>query len=189
MAVSEPVSDSTQVVVDVEASEDDAVPLAREILAWLSAERIIEREPSDCILGEGEGYAPGPRWGAAVAAPGDDAFLRLRTNGLRVRTGRQVFDAAGNGIELTCAGCGVTSEPGAEWFGAVGRWHEGDDGAAFTCPSCKVPRRLTDWRGPRPWGFGCLALEFWNWPPLSDSFIGVVGARLGHETVLVRAHL
>lgn len=58
MAVSEPVSDSTQVVVDVEASEDDAVPLAREILACLSAERIIEREPSDCILGQGEGMLP-----------------------------------------------------------------------------------------------------------------------------------
>lgn len=183
------VSDNAQIIVDVDARAEEAVLLARALHEWLSGDGIIEPVPRDCMLGEGDGYAPGPRCGAAVEPGMNHASQWSRAGGVGIRTGRQVFDAGGNGIELTCAGCAVTFEPGSEWIDAVARWHEGDDGAAYACPSCKMSRDLSEWRGPSPWGFGCLALEFWNWPPLSESFVSAVGARLGHQTVLVRAHL
>jgi hypothetical protein len=40
-------SDSSQIVVDIEVSETDAVPLAHSIKRWLVAEEIVEDEPSD----------------------------------------------------------------------------------------------------------------------------------------------
>jgi hypothetical protein len=115
--------------------------------------------------------------------------LEVSTNGLRIAVGRQFFHAGGNGIELTCGACGSTFEPGSGYMDAVADWLDGNDAAAYSCPSCDRSQRLTSWRGPFAWGFGNLGLEFWNWPPLSDSFVRSVERRLGHATVLVNCHL
>jgi len=72
---------------------------------------------------------------------------------------------------------------------AVADWHEGNNRAVFSCPSCNNSQRLADWRGPWAWGFGHLGLEFWNWPPLSNEFLRAVEQRLKHKTVLMRCHL
>jgi hypothetical protein len=60
---------------------------------------------------------------------------------------------------------------------------------SYACASCGEVRRLTEWRGPWTWGFGCLALEFWNWPPLSAEFVREVERRLQHRTVLVKSRV
>lgn len=183
-------SDNSQAIVDVDATEEEAPRLAEELLAWFSAEGIVKPDPSDCILGEGLGYAPGPRFFVALEDPSAaDGLLTLPSDGLRIATGRQVFDTGGNGIGLHCAACGATFEPGPEWIDAVEEWDGGNDAAAFACPSCNHKQRLADWRGPWAWGFGRLGLEFWNWPPLSSEFIRSVEQRLKHRTVLVRCHL
>jgi len=184
------VSDHSQLLVDLEATAEEAEPLARALLAWLVAEGIVEESASDCVLGEGAGHRPGPRCRHALAPhSADDPFLRLRTNGLALRTGRQVFDAGENGVELTCPSCQATFEPGEDWAKAVGAWYDGDDGTTFACPSCAKAQRLGDWRGPRPWGFGHLALEVWNWPPLSETFVRAVAERAKHRIVVVRRNL
>jgi hypothetical protein len=184
-------SDSSQAIVDVDAGAEEAPRLAKELRRWLSAEGIVEPDPSDCILGEGQGHAPGPRFLVAVESPpsATEEFLALASNGLRIAVGRQVFDTGGNGIELTCAGCGSTFEPGSGWMDAVAEWHSGNDDAAFSCPFCNNRQRLARWRGPCAWGFGHLGLEFWNWPSLSREFVRGVEHRLKHRTVLVRCHL
>jgi hypothetical protein len=183
-------SDNSQAIVDVDAGADEAPRLADDLLAWLSAEGIVEAEPSDCILGEGQGHAPGPRFFVALETPSAaEGFLALASNGLRIATGRQVFDTGANGLELSCAACGWTFEPGPSWMDAVTEWQDGDDDAAFSCPSCNDEQRLAAWRGPWAWGFGHLGLEFWNWPALSAEFVRIVEQRLKHRTVLVRCHL
>ncbi len=182
-------SDNSQVIVDVEATEDQARHLAENIREWLVGSGIVQAVPSDCILGKGQGYAPGPRYQAALAPGWTHHLLRLRLNGLSIEIGRQVVDAGGNGLELTCTGCGATFSPGSEWADAVGAWFDGDDNASFACPSCRAAHRLTDWRGPWQWGFGHLALRFWNWPPLAKSFLRDVEEQLRHRTILVRSHL
>jgi hypothetical protein len=183
-------SGNSQAIVDVDAGTDEAPRLAEELLAWLSAEGIVEPDPSDCILGEGQGYAPGPRFYVALECPSAaEDFLALASNGLRIARGRQVFDTGGNGIKLSCAACGSTFEPGPVWMDTVADWHNGNDDAVFSCPSCNNSQRLTDWRGPWAWGFGHLGLEFWNWPPLSSDFLRTVEQRLKHRTVLVRCHI
>lgn len=39
------------------------------------------------------------------------------------------------------------------------------------------------------YGIGKLGLTFWNWPPLSASFVREVTELLGHRSVLVRGKL
>ncbi len=68
-------------------------------------------------------------------------------------------------------------------------WYEGDDAVTFPCPDCGKPERLVDWAGEFPWGFGNLGFTFWNWPPLSASFVREVTELLGHRSVLVRGKL
>jgi len=83
----------------------------------------------------------------------------------------------------------VSFEPDDSWSDAVGAWFGGDDLVSFPCPSCGQQAVLTEWRGPWPWGFGNLGIEFWSWPPLSDDFIHAITRTLGHRTVMVRLHL
>jgi hypothetical protein len=112
----------------------------------------------------------------------------LWANGVKFATGRQVFDAGGNRIELECDACGVSFEPNDSWS-AVGAWLSGDALVSFPCPSCVQHALLTQWRCPWPWGFGRLGIEFSNWPPLSDEFIHAITRKLGHRTVMVRLHM
>ncbi len=118
-----------------------------------------------------------------------DAFLHLAVNGVEIAVGRRVFDAGGNGIELRCDACGVPFEPDDSWSDAAGAWFNGDNLASLPCPSCGRQALLTEWRGRWPWGFGNLGLQFWNWPPLSDSFVHALTRKLGHRTIIVWQHI
>ena len=127
-----------------------------------------------------------PAWRAAleeaIEGPAyEESFLGLWTNGVEFAVGRQVFDAGGNGIELQCDACDVSFEPDDSWMDAVGAWFGGDDLVSFPCPSCGQQALLTEWRGPWPWGFGNLGIEFWNWPSLSDDFIHAITRKLGRS--------
>jgi hypothetical protein len=48
---------------------------------------------------------------------------------------------------------------------------------------------LREWSGPWPWGFGHLAIEFWNWPPLADAFTEQLKSVLGGRVRLVGRHM
>ena len=177
-------SDSAQIIVDIEVDAERAPALAGMVRAWLVSEEIVEREQSDSVLSSTGGHRPGRCCRTAIKTE-DNQFLRLQTNGVEIVVGRRVFDAGGNGIELSCGSCRHDFEPGEPWMDAVSAWWVGDDRAGFACPSCGQKTLLTEWRGPWPWGFGNLAVIFWNWPPLSDGFIQVLSQQLGHRTVMV----
>jgi hypothetical protein len=179
--------DSFQIIVDKDASEDEAPRLAAEVRDWLVARRIIEPESTDCALGD-SGHRPGPWHTAALDGPAEaTGFLNLQTNGLQIEVGRTVFYTIGG--ELTCRACGVQFEPEGGWSEAVDDWYNGNDRAMFECPECGKPERLVEWSGEFPWGFGNLGFKFWNWPPLSERFIQEMAMKLGHRTVLVRGKL
>ena len=181
-------SNFAQIVVDTQVSAEQAPELANIVRAWLVGEQIIEQEESESVL-SGTGHRPGMNYRAAIKLD-LDTFLGVGgVNGVKFAVGRQVFDAGGNGIELECNVCGVSFEPNDSWYHAAGAWFDGDDLVSFPCPSCGQQALLTEWRGPWPWGFGNLGIEFWSWPPLSDDFIQAITRKLGHRTVIVRLHL
>jgi hypothetical protein len=60
------------------------------------------------------------------------------------------------------------------------------------CPRCGRPVDFNDWIWTEDWGrfaVAFLGLTFWNWPPLTDSFVAEVAARLGHRVVRTRGKL
>lgn len=67
-------SDSAQIVVDIEVSAERAPELANIARAWLVGEQIIKREQSDSVL-SGTGHRPRINYRAAIKVD-EDTFLR-----------------------------------------------------------------------------------------------------------------
>jgi hypothetical protein len=177
-----------QTIVARDVSADDAPALAERIRNWLLERGIILSTPSDSVSGE-PGYRPGPAYAETLEDP-TDVSSRGRA-GFQIQVGhRLVFQAVGG--EVTCQSCKAQVDliaHGERWVEAVDAWYAGDDAAAFTCPACGSSELLTEWNGPRPWGFGSLGLAFWNWTLLSDRFVREVTEKLGHRTLVVRSKL
>ena len=77
-------SDWFETIADVEATAEEADRLAANVLDWLVERKIVVFETTDCVPG-GVGYAPGPKYTAAVTAPYAQLH-RLQVNGLNVVT-------------------------------------------------------------------------------------------------------
>lgn len=181
-------SDGYQSIVDIEASEDEAPPLALAVLKWLQSEGIVSLESSDCVLGEGYGYAPGPKYQKAVGKL-DPMLLQLQINGLKVIPKRTVFDAGGAGFSLECPTCSTAFDEVAGWGDSVGEWFEQSGTALLQCPKCHASNPVLKWKHDPKYAFGNLGFEFWNWLPFTDTFIEQVRSRLGHRIVIVNGCL
>ncbi len=178
--------DGFQIIVDREVSKDEAPHLAEKVREWLVARRVIKPELTDGQWNS-PGYRPGPGYTVAVETPDPDLFSML-ANELVIIVGRTFFWTPYT--NLTCRACGARFDAYSdEWVEAVGAWHQGDDSAAFACPECGNPERVTEWSGESTSGFGNLGFKFWNWPPLAAGFVREVTELLGHRTVLVRGKL
>lgn len=169
-----------QTIADVEATEQEAALLAREVVDWLVDTEVVVRARTNCACGLG--HEPGPKYEQAVVAP-DERLATLDWNGLRVEVGRAVFYSKAQDQKVYCPHCDaeVDLDRIADGFG------EWQGGAAGTrpCPICTRELDPNGWRWEPPWGFGALGLTFWNWPPLRPEFVAELTARLGHRTVLV----
>jgi hypothetical protein len=181
------VSDSFQVLVAQEIAAEEAEQVGRQVVEWMIAQGVVLPERTDCVLDSDLGHAPGP--GASKAHEPRHKLVWLRTNGVTVSTGRRVFHAGENGISLECSACGDAFEPGEEWAEAVGQWFAGDDDVSFMCPTCGQAPPLPDWEGEWRWAFGHLGITFWNWPPLSESFIQALATHIGTPITVVLGRL
>lgn len=194
------VGDYFEIIADVEATETEAPELAASVVSWLTREGVIAGEPADCVLGAESGYPPGPRYTAAVTEP-DELLLRLWTNGVEVCTSRTVFAAAqGEMGQVVCPHCGQTMElhdpatdqatPQWEPFNdTLTAWMEGGSDKV-RCPQCGQAAGFNDWRWTgEPFAVGFLGFTFWNWPPLSESFIAQMASHLEHRVVVIQGKL
>lgn len=80
-------SDSAQIVVNIEVSAEQALILANVVRAWLVGEQIIEREQSNTVL-SATGHRPGTNYRDAIETDDGD-FLRGAVNGVRIAVGRR----------------------------------------------------------------------------------------------------
>jgi hypothetical protein len=179
-------------IVDVEATEVEAPALAEKVLAWMVSEGVVVAERTDCVLGSEGGHRAGPRYDAAVTAPPRSGGV----DGVHAEVRRGVYDPGQGGVELvTCPRCAQsdrlqdeqTYEPTARWESvveAIERWYGGGPGE-LTCDHCRQVIGLNDWCWEPPFAFGCVAITFWNWPLLRDSFVADVVRVLGHRVVRV----
>lgn len=192
-----PVGDFFERVVDLEATAEEAGPLAGRVVDWLAAEGIITRATSgDGVYSPStdHGYVPGPDWARAVADASDPSWL---PGPVAVLVGR-AHHVGGQGEDeadsVTCPRCAartvVIDHPesfeadeevwqpfreGIEAWKATGR-------GEVPCPACGVPVAVTEWDFGPEFDLGALAFDFWGWPPLGVRFLTEFRARLGHRT-------
>jgi uncharacterized Zn-finger protein len=193
-----PVGDTFQIIADIEATEAAAPALAASVVRWLSDSDIITGQQADCVLGAAAGYPPGPGYAAAVT-DADELLPGLKVNGVEVTATRSVFFPVQGEIgPVTCPHCGHNVELQDPAAGtATAHWELFSDAfthwmacehSEVTCPYCRRAVGLNDWYWGVDWpvAVGFLGLTFWNWPPLSSSFIAQVQAHLGHRIVVTR---
>ena len=185
--------DYFRTIVDLEASPQQAPPLAERVVEWLVAEGIVlaEAEPG-WALGH-PGHPPGPHWGKAV----EDARWGA-PEGLAVYTERTVFHGGQGGPEAVCCPrCGVTTrlitdewelidDAWAPFREAIDAWHK-TGAAQVDCPACTEAVSLPDWTWADDYfAFAHLGFEFWNWPPFTEEFRTRISELLdGHRTAHV----
>lgn len=180
--------DGFQNLVAPEIAAAQAQAAGDRMLQWLVAEQLVLAETKDCVLSDGVGHPPGPQY-AKATGKADPHLLKGWTNGLAVITKRTVFHSGQGGFELICSACKSRFEPPDGWGDAVGEWFEQTGPGDLACPACGVARPIDQWQHDPPWAFGELGFEFWNWPQLSQTFIGEFEKRLGSRIVHVYGKL
>jgi hypothetical protein len=197
------VGDWFQTVVDVQARSQEAESLAELVRDWLISSGFVSADQTDCVLGSGLGYPPGPRAdevvdGVAWSSPWQNA----QANGLEIVVGSTVFDAGqGEPAAVACPHCtarvplvDMGHEPIEEawkpFHDVLQGWSEGRE-VAVACPACAqdVPAQGWQWADDY-FALGRLGFRFWNWPPLRPAFVAEFTRRLGgRRTVLLAGKL
>jgi hypothetical protein len=194
------VSDHTVTLIDREAHPDEAEALARSILDWLVESSIVERELTDCVLGEsGKGHRPARNFMRVTGKPEDPgvtnmnhaAFHGMVTNGLQLITGRHMTVSGEGSYEVAiCPKCSAEQEVFNDaWNQAGTEWIETGIGL-LECEACGGSTNVADWDHRDPIGFGALSLQFWNWPPpFAEDFLEEIRRRLGHRITVMHTSL
>lgn len=162
-------SDSFITIVPRNVDKVQVKELAIKVVDHLIEKRIINRELTDCTLGN-NGHPLGDNFKDAIE--GDDYGLKdIWANGLEIKTTREVFHNGGNGIdEIKCPDCS-TNIIETDWGQAIDEWINESDLHKVTCPNCNAEYSITDYVFNPEWCFGYLGFTFWNWPNLKDNFI------------------
>jgi hypothetical protein len=158
---------------------------AKEILDWLISLEIVKAIPSDCILGEGNGYGISQGAVKVVTLPKELPF-ELSVNGLEITTERTVFDTGENFTEqLICPNCqeDIAFE---DWDLESWTSEESDD---LTCNACGDKSNIHSYTFEPQMGFSNLGFTFWNWPKLKTDFINSFKEKLNCEIDIVYRHL
>lgn len=171
-----------QTIVDREASLVEAQELASTVLEFLINQGIIEAEMKVCGLDrDGMGYPPGHNCLQVVDETEPTSF-RPKVNGLQVIVERSVFDSGQGGFELTCPQCQTKNTNVKKWQDAVQEWYDNKGDGLLECSHCNVATPVTDWNYESTIAFGNLGFQFWNWPPLKESFVSDIAQLLAHRT-------
>jgi hypothetical protein len=185
----ESVGEYFQTIADLDAQETAAQACVELIRSRLVALNIIVAEPTDCVLGDTLGHAPGRSYFLAVDQP-EPLLSELRTNGVAFVAKRTVFYSCGvDDITLVCAACAGRFVAGDSWRAAIDEWYANHGAGMLACSLCGAKAAIPEWQHKPPFAFGNLGITFWNWPPLRQKFIDDVAALLDHRVRLVYGKL
>jgi hypothetical protein len=159
---------------------------AKEILEWLVFLDIVKPQLSKCVLGSYYGYciSAGAR---NVINPLFELPFNQETNGLDIKTDRQIFDTAQNGLdELICPNC--SNDNSTEDWNFFSEWNEGESNN-LTCPICNKGIDVHKFKFNPEWGFSNLGFTFWNWPDFTQDFINDFRNKLDCDISVIYQHI
>lgn len=193
-------SEHHAIIVDIDASVDDAPAQAQRMVDWLQANGIVGEgirtgELYERWLKEIDAPKPWPEaeGNMIVYPPGENVLRAASTNDptglfynwLEIKIGPTVFHAGEGGIGVFCPSCTKDQVPmGDQWVKAIDDWVAGNAGTLL-CVECGFIAPLRLWNFDPVWGFGNLGFQFSNWDPLDRKFVDEFMAHLGNEVRVV----
>jgi hypothetical protein len=196
-------SDNFEMLVDVEATIEEADRTSRSVLErFRSLGLITDVADSDCTLG-GIGYRPGPAIADLYVIHGRELeFWTLVNCGVEPHVGRGFNEWALGPVfqGFTCFWCGATIEAmlddefGDSVWRVIAEWLDQSGASLLKCPHCGEQRSIAEWPCKPPLGFGNLSFTFWNWPQLNSpswkiDIASIVRETTGHKIVRTYGHL
>jgi hypothetical protein len=195
-------SDNFQMLVDPDATLEEANQLRDAVLNRFREMRLITGTATgECVLG-GKGYRLGPAVPKLyILKRNECAFWELTASGVEPKVGRHFnIWAVGPDFQgLTCPKCDgqfeALDDAFKDVFGqALGDWYHQSGPALFPCPRCGKTPSVTEWHCKPPLGFGNLSFTFWNWPPLDSrawkiDIMALVEEITGHKLVSTHGHI
>ena len=187
----------------VELSKAPAV--VAKAIGWMLAQGYIGEARKEFEWSKDLSHPPGPNWRDIVndtrrwrglgnamdrnltppppgARPYDIAqFLETRPNGVTACARRMVCDSGENWTAFEfgiCPACKQEVDTRTQVNDCCFPWFEGE-ACTMTCPSCGVFSPLQDWDLQPFWAFSNAALNFSNWPALSEGFVRNLADALG----------
>jgi tetratricopeptide (TPR) repeat protein len=185
-----------QLIADVEATPETAAQLAQMITDWLVSAGIMEPERTACVPGQYGGHAPGPSRNEVVAELFSANDMPDRLSGVLLSTGRSFCHPMTINAAI-CPSCGRSitlrrnGQLATAWeriIDAIALWEDGGVGT-LRCPICANGAHVSDWQFNPPCVFTHLILLFWNWPPLTNSFVSDVSHKLSHRVVVITGNM
>jgi hypothetical protein len=189
-------SDSFELLIDHDASPDNAAQIGKSITDTLIAQQIVLPSANSICVLNGNGFPPGPRLQELYCVSKNEGrFWDLLTNGVKLHTERYVNFFGFPVYEHSA--CPTCHERFANNSSLMDRIYDCvaffvNDGRleCIYCPSCAAQIRCDHWISVPDIGFCHLAIEFWNWPPFSsdgwkisipDLLSGVTGRNLAQS--------
>lgn len=182
--------------------------LSVKVLDWLQEKKYVAKEKSNCILNMRElGYSPGENHVEAIGV--DENITRWTTNGLEIKTERQVFDAMAFTAysEMNCPRCdknrfeGITaakfhmeqcSPQELERFDTVfkefEKWTNHEE-TQLTCHHCNKTSTLEEYAIEGNISLSNLGFTFWNWPQIKPEVINQIEVIINSKLKLIQGHI
>jgi hypothetical protein len=195
-------SDNFEMLVDVDATAEEAEAISRAVLDRFRKLDLITGKPNgDCVLG-GTGYRPGPAVPNSYTLKTRELrFWELVMCGVEVQIGRGFNEwALGPTCEgFVCPSCGAEFEPFGDALGdavgkAIGEWMDQSGRALVRYTQCRKSRSITEWQCKPPLGFGNLSFRFWNWPPMDSpswkiDIVAIIRDVTRHRIIKTHGHI
>ena len=163
-------SDTYISLVSEKLDSADSKKTAEKLIEFLTKQKIVERNLTDCVLGSSNGHAPAENYQSVLEKSKFD-LTALKTNGIELITEKQVFDNGGNGLEeVNCPNCGENNIE-SNWGNSLENWHNGTDSDKVKCQNCGTENPVTEFEFKPTWAFGNFGITFWNWTELNPKFV------------------
>ena len=176
-------------IVVLDASLEEAKPLAQKVRDWLMAQQVVSSSAPEALSWVGNDLlGRGVRAANWDTCPPGDLSAQC---GMQTIIERRVFHTGDNGIQgFACPICKATHSPDdLPWSNAVEAWYSAEPDDCMQCPACHASPNIVDWTFLTcEWGFGNLAFGFWN-GSIDQRLVEQIASITGHRCRLVHEHI
>ena len=181
-------SDTYISLVSERINSVDSKKVAEKVIAFLTKQKIVEKDLTNCVLGSSKGHAPAENY-RNVLKKSEFDLKELKINGIELILEKQVFENGGNGLEeVNCPNCGENNIEN-DWGNSLENWHSATDSDKLKCQKCGTENSVIEFKFKPTWAFGNFGITFWNWTELNPKFVAELENIIGSELKTVNGKI